>query len=75
LAAAKTFDAFLFVKSLQEGDVVMKVCPDCHAVNRSYQSYCQKCSGALTGHADKPRLRVRLRPVRRRARPKLNFVS
>ncbi|NMB19428.1 MAG: hypothetical protein GX979_01040 [Firmicutes bacterium] len=26
----------------------MKICPDCHAANRSHLSYCQKCSGALT---------------------------
>ena len=25
----------------------MKICPDCYAANRSYHSYCQKCSGAL----------------------------
>jgi|LSQX01.2.fsa_nt_gb hypothetical protein len=45
----------------------MRVCPDCFAVNRSYHSYCQKCSGALNtrGEIHYPRLKVKRKPARR----------
>jgi len=39
----------------------MRVCPDCFTVNRSYHTYCQKCSGALTNRGKNPYLRVKIK--------------
>jgi ribosomal protein L40E len=47
----------------------MKICPDCYATNRSYLSYCQKCSGSLMNRVETLYADVRLKKKINRRRP------
>jgi hypothetical protein len=52
----------------------MKICPDCYAANRSYHSYCQKCSGALTNRGVSAYPSVKIRKVADRRRVPAKFT-
>ena len=46
----------------------MKICPDCLAANRSHETYCQECSGALVSDSSNlyPQIKLTKKMTRRR---------